>query len=166
MRILYLLLAAVLALTTLVPAAAKENDCHNYWHFSHTLEIDSGFWSAGDHYYEFMIAYSDGSTTYTYLDMPVNPDADLYKGQVYLRYWALLYQDMMLPAVHPDQDTVFQISWPTFESSAEAKAFAQTVEVYVSWDGGEWIIVPQGPVTSNCAFNNPGHNMRSWGPVY
>jgi hypothetical protein len=160
-----LILTCMLVFASYVIVSADDNSCRDLWGFSYSLEFPPGYWSTGWHNYEFELTDPNG-TEYTYLDFQVTEEADLVRGQVYLRFWTLRSAEGLLTEINPLQDTVMQVSWGPGLSYTEMKDFRSGTAVEVRWDGGDWISLEAGPLMNWCGYENNGHFLRSWGPKY
>jgi len=102
---------------------------------------------------------------YWFNEFWVTESADPLKGQVQLRYYGLRSIDGKITHIHPSQDTVMQFGWrgEEGESRVDIVEFQSQTIIQFRWDGGDWVTVYPGPVTSFCALDNPGNPMRSWG---
>jgi hypothetical protein len=157
---------ACLALLLAVAPAAAENTCDEGWTFSQSLELDPYFWSLGSHVYQFHAVNSAGDTYTAPVWFDVTDFAELFKSQVYLRFLRLNSENGAVTEIQPAQDTVFQFTWLMGPDRQVAEAFRDSASTWVSWDDGEWILLKNGPLTKQCAFNNEGHYPRSWGPSF
>lgn len=170
------MLSLILLTGTLVTVAAAAApglpDPGSYlnWTWNHSIEFPRGYWSDGSHWYQFYLYRPD-----SLWDPPVvtraqqflvTPMAPLLKDQVQLRGLGLLSSQGVLHEIHPAQDTVMQLSWLSARPTRqEAKAWSESLVVMFRWDGGDWVVVPAGPVTSYCT-RNPGLFWRRWGAHY
>jgi hypothetical protein len=99
------------------------------------------------------------------VDFEVEDSAATFPGQVLMRFWGLLSGEGPISSIHPDQDTTMQVSWAYAEdmSMKEMKAERDGITVEFRWDGGDYTVVPAGPIRSYCAVLNNGNFMRTWG---
>ena len=81
--------------------------------------------------------------------------------------------------INPAQDTVFWSAWALDMTGAwggppqtmqQARADLATLTIEFSWDGGDWVLARQGPITSACVNGFwPGQGMalfhRTFGPA-
>ena len=157
-----LLLACMLLFAGFAPVGAEPSDNAKQWLFSHSLEFPPGFWEPGAHSYDFHLR-ADGVDYTFHVEFEVTDDAPLYKGQVQLRFGGLSTPEGGVTEINPAQDTVMQLTWLAGTDRQAAKAFRETSNLEISWDGGDWVDVPAGPLTKASAFFNPGKFKRSWG---
>jgi len=166
-----LLVTLVLPAMIVIPALVDQPGCQTVsWDFvhSHTVEFFPGDWSVGSHVYQMRITLPDSEVLE--LDpvyFEVTEDAPLYKGQVFLRLWGLTSLEDSIDdlKIHPDQDTVLQLSWtyPEDYDANERKAERDSLIVEFKWDGNEYVTISAGPIVSFCSVTNQGHYMRNWG---
>lgn len=157
----FLLLLCVSAYAASPQVEAQTHDCDDTWTFSSSLEFAPGYWQPGWHTYEFAWSTFEGSDQ-RQMTFLATADAPLVKGQVQLRFWALVTADGPVTEINPAQDTVMQLSYVSMEDRLYAKNLRASLVLRVRWDGGEWVTVPAGPITKQCAYNNPGLFRRSW----
>jgi hypothetical protein len=151
------------------PLEVKASDCGHSWSWNFTLEFPPGFWKAGPHQYNFHITTEEGVEVFRHREFQATENAPLYRGQVFLRTPYLLSVDGQVTEINPAQDTAMQLTWytnPDEFSRKEAEALRDATALQVSWDNGEWVDVPAGPLTKFCAFYKPSHFQRSWGHGY
>jgi hypothetical protein len=163
--VLFLLLAVMLA-AAIGPAQAAPPACLGQYTYQFTLDFVPGDWDAGSHTYVFEYWHPDmGSGSFTSSFM-VEETAPLHRGEVELRFYGLVSIDGVLdpPTIHPDQDTVMQLGWATDEELTRQDLVEDRTETTVQfiWDGGEAVEVEAGPITSLCAFDNPGRFLRDY----
>ena len=160
-----LLIVLVIGFSAVYIVGATDNDCKNSWGFSSSLEFEPGYWTPGDHNYEMKIDAGPISPFYVYNEFKVTDSENQLKGQVQFRFNGLRSIDGYITQIHPSQDTVMQFAWKGDEGESRDEIVdiqSQTI-VQFRWDGGDWVTVYPGPVTSFCALDNPGKFMRSWG---
>lgn len=164
--LIVLALSAMIATSVMADAPYCKNQSYDFVH-SHTLEFSPGAWSVGTHEYWMRIAYNPGSFEKEIgpLYFNVDENASLYPGQVFVRFFGLTWLEGATLSIHPDQDTVMQLSW-VYEkdmTARERNAFQEDLIVEFKWDGGAYVTVPAGPVISLCTEFNHGFFFRTWG---
>jgi len=163
------MIVLTLSAMTVTPALADKPDCQDQpfdFVHSHSLEFSPGAWSVGSHEYRMRISYLDSTLAElgpVYFNAEEN--APLYAGQVFLRFFGLAGLEGTAPSVHPDQDTVMQLSWIYDEhlTAKERDAIHEALNIEFMWDGGEYVTVPAGPIMSYCSVFNHGYFFRVWG---
>lgn len=160
-----LLILFALAFLTSFPSGVEAQGCSHQWGWSHTLEFPPGFWEAGAHEYEFLWSAPSGNEN-CHVEFQASAEVPRRKGQVILRFWGLTSVEGVVEEINPAQDTALQLTWLASPPRAEAADSRLATTLQVHWDGGEWVDVPAGPLTNWCAYDNPAHFMRSWGPKY
>jgi len=165
---IFLIVLAVSAMTV-TPVVADAPICQNQEYdfvHSHTLEFVPGAWSVGTHTYQLRVTYPNSIV----LELgPVNfnveENAPMYTGQVFLRFFGLTWLEGTTLSIHPDQDTLMQLSWAyeDYLTAKERKAIQEALVVEFMWDGGEYVTVPAGPIMSYCSAFNHGYFTRVWG---
>lgn len=162
----------MLALSGLIvsPVLAQKPGCQDSpYNFvlTYTLEFDTDDWSPGPHSYQMKVITLD-SPFELELDpvyFVVSESASLYQGQVFLRFFGLTWIDGATFTIHPDQDTVMQLSFALEEylTVKDREAFRDSIAIAFKWDNGEYITIPAGPITSICSVDNKGNFLRTWG---
>jgi hypothetical protein len=127
------------------------------------MELRPGFWDVGLHEYDFRISSVEGDA-YFHIEFTVTESAPLHNQQVLLRLSGLHSADGQIPHINPDQDTALQLSWLIGQDRQEAEEFRDTEKLEVRLDSGDWIDVAAGPLTKDCARDNPARFQRNWGP--
>lgn len=141
--------------------AAAGPDCKGHWFWNYTTDLPDHFWAVGPHTYQ-MRAAIDGVITFTPapVTFTITPSAPLYEGLVQLRFFAARALSngavISISEIHPGQTTIFQWGDDLVGTKAEAKAFARSETIQVTWDGGPWVEIPRGPLKSFCKFDQIG----------
>jgi hypothetical protein len=158
-----LLIVLVIGFSAINIVGAKDNGCENKYPFNFTLEFEPGYWTPGSHSYEMKITTGPFSPDEYYNEFEATVDVSPIKGQVQLRPLGLTSIDGDITKIHPSQDTVMQATWGAIQQSRKemVEIRSQTIMQF-RWDGGDWVTVYPGPVTSYCA-SDIGNFMRSWG---
>jgi hypothetical protein len=157
------LIASVIFFVAISIAGAQENECAGYWTFSYSFEFDPGYWTVGDHNYDISVISGPFTGATWSNEFEVAEPATLIDGQVQLRVFGLISMDGPQTVINPAQDTIMQVTWAFFESRNEANDLRSATTVVFRWDDGDWVNVLPSPVTSLCAWDNPGRFLRSWG---
>lgn len=159
-----LALVATLALAPAAGAYSIRGECEGIMLSQGTLELPPGYWEEGTHTYSLkftQVGYPDD--VWGPFEFTVSRDAPLYPGQVWLAYFVRMAGDVEVPdqAINPAQDSVFWSAWvfdmtgeifgPPATTMQEAKAALAAATISFSWDGGDWMVARQGPITSACA---------------
>jgi hypothetical protein len=154
----------LLALLLFAPVQAEAPACAGLWVHSHTLAFAPGAWSPGAHTYQIRITNPDGAVNTFPFTFEVTSEALLHRGVVELRFYGLLSIDGPVTemAIHPQQDTVMELSWLHEEglTQAERQAVRDALLVEFQWDDGAFVSIPAGPIMSYCTFDNPGRFMH------
>jgi len=162
-------LVLILCTMTVTPALADKPDCQDQpfdFVHSHTLEFGPGAWSVGMH--EYWMRITDPNSSVLELGpayFNVDENAPMYAGQVFLRFFGLAGLEGPTVSIHPEQDTVMQLSWAyeDYLTAKERESVREAITVEFMWDGGEYVTVPAGPIMSMCSFFNHGYFLRTWG---
>jgi hypothetical protein len=164
--LLGLLLIFALCLVSFSPTRAEKPICAESWTFSFTLEFAPGYWEVGSHQVEFLESNPWGSAVYS-REFQVTEQAPLHKGQVIIRAFGNpTSADGSISEFNPAQDTAMQITYFGGTDRKVSESFRAAATLQLSWDGGEWVDVPAGPLTKACAFDNPAHFLRTWGKIF
>jgi hypothetical protein len=189
------LAAAVAVLTGALafPSAVSATSGNGYsgWMISAaTINFDPGYWAPGVHTYSIHYFATEcdcdwimGPYTFT-----VTKDAPLYPGNVLLPWqdtwggaiWASGWLEVPGNTINVAQGTFFWGAWTADMTGAsgppdtvpEAKAFLAGASISWSWDGGDWIVGHQGPITNECAnmvdCTSPSSAFfhRTWGQKF
>lgn len=156
------IVSLALVLVSVTPTAAKSKDCAQTWTWSHSLEFPPGFWEAGPHNYDFHILSPNGEGNF-HIEFQSAVGTPLYDGQVQLRLSGLRWnQPDVITEINPGQDTVLQLSFVSSPTRAAAVDEREATTFQARWDGGAWVDVAAGPITKECARDNPGRFLRSW----
>lgn len=161
-KLLSALLAVFLALVIFAPVQADPPDCVGLFVHSHTVDFEPGDWTPGFHTYDIRTTLPDGTVSTFSVTFEVTSAAPLHQGVVELRFYGLVSIDGPVTEIHPEQDTVMELSWLYEEDMTppERLAFRDGLVVEFQWDGGGFFTVPAGPIVSYCTFDNPGRFMH------
>ena len=154
-------------------SADASNDCQGHWFWPNTLDVPSGFWSVGGHFYSIR-GKLDGVVVFApgFVGFMEATAAPVYEGQAQLRFFAVrVFSNGAISStsfLNPVQDTVFQVNDDIFGSKRDADAFAARETFEASWDGGPWVEMHRWPVVSVCSFDptRVGVWERQWGRAY
>jgi hypothetical protein len=173
---LFTIIGILVILCLVVPRqviAQEEYDdlCYNDWYIPLSLELNPGYWEPGPHEYYIQVNENGMLTDFDTVYFDVVPEAELYDGQVMLRYFsAVTYPRWTwLNEINPSQDTVFQIVYVAFDdmNRNEAQEWSEGFSAKVSWDGGYLINMHKGALMNGCSFEQDNFLFfRYWGPSY
>lgn len=161
-KLLTILLAVFLALVIFTPVQADPPACLGQFVHSYSVEFEPGYWTPGFHTYDFRTTLPDGTVNAFSVTFEVTTAAPLHQGHVELRLFGLISIDGPVTEIHPDQETVMELSWLHEEglTPAERQAVRDALLEEFQWDGGGFVAIPAGPIVSYCTFENPGRFMH------
>lgn len=154
-----LLVVIALSLLSFFQVLAQDENCDNDWYINFNQELLPGYWTPGEHSYTFELTDQDlGTEEYT-IYFEVSESAPIYDGQVMLRFTGpkTFPRFTHVDEINPLQDTVFQVSWVSFDSTRnEAIEFFSEygVAARIRWDGVDYITMKSGPLMNGCDFQD------------
>lgn len=127
-----------------------------------TLELPEGYWSVGEHSYEVVGHFLDGTETIWPVNFDVSQDAPLYKGHVRLGLYGPSHFFWQVDAVNPAQETFIQgTTWAPYQRQEWLFDYG-----IITIDNGAPITIDAGTTKNMCSNQHISWYLRTWGPKY